>query len=490
MKMISIVLTIFTIGLAVNAQNQNDFEKYFIDKTMRLDYLRIGNADTQFVALDHTYRYGIWAGSRNHLLDNFNLGQNYAKIYDIKSGELIFSKGFGSLFNEYAATENGQMGVLRAFRESLLIPSPKDSVRMVLEARNQENLLVPVFSCLLDPNATNVIQREPNDADVEVINSYYSGDPHGKVDVAILSEGYTIGEKDKFMADLQKFSDIMFSQEPYKSRKTSFNIYGVFKPSEDSGIDEPRAGIFRNTVLSTTFNTLGSERYVMTEDNRAMRDIAAHVPYDAIYIMVNHSRYGGGGIYNLYCTFTADNQFQQYLFLHEFGHSFSALADEYYTSSVSYGELYLHDTEPIEPNITARGSLEKLKWGDLVIEGTKIPTPWEKKDFDKMDLAWQKRRTELNDLIANLKKSHATAAAISEAEETYIREDRAHSDKVDAYLAGSAFAGQVGAFEGAGYISEGMFRPMLDCIMFTKGFKPFCKVCDRAIQAIIEHYLE
>ena len=149
---------------------------------------------------------------------------------------------------------------------------------------------------------------------MKIKKSLYNGDPHQKVDVAILGEGYTIDEENKFNIDLKRFTDIFFDQEPYKSNKEKFNVYGVFKPSLDSGISEPRAGIFKNTTLSTTFNSMGSERYILTEDNKAMRDLAAYVPYDAIYIMINHSRYGGGGIYNLFCTFTVENQWHNIYF--------------------------------------------------------------------------------------------------------------------------------------------------------------------------------
>lgn len=485
----SFLLTICLIS-TVDVRAGELFDKFFQDKTLRIDYFRIGNADTQFVTLDHSYQYGIWAGSRSKLLDKFNRGQNYARIYDAKSGELIFSKGFGSFFDEYASGEDGLNGIMRAYHESLLIPSPKDTFRLVLEVRNKNNQMIPVYSSILDPKATAIIRREPADPDVEIIKSHESGDPHGKVDVVILGDGYAAGDREKFLKDLKDFTLIMFSQEPYKSRKNMFNIYGIFKPSVDSGIDEPRAAIFKNTVLSTTFNSLGSERYVMTEDNKAMRDLAAHVPYDAIYIMVNHKRYGGGGIYNLFCTFTSDNQFRKYLFIHEFGHSFGGLADEYYTSSVTYGDLYLRGVEPTEPNITIQTRRENLKWRDLVEQDTQIPTPWEKQDFDTMDLAWQERRRALNDRIAELKRTHASETEITAAENQYIREDREHSEKIDDYLAASAFVGKVGAFEGAGYISEGMYRPMLDCIMFTKGDKPFCKVCERATVEIIDHYTE
>jgi hypothetical protein len=267
-------------------------------------------------------------------------------------------------------------------------------------------------------------------------------------------------------------------------------VYGVLKPSVESGTDLPMHNIFKNTVLSTTFNSLGSERYLLTEDNKTMRDLAAYVPYDAIYIMVNHDRYGGGGIYNLFCTFTSDNQFQDYLFLHEFGHSFAGLADEYYTSDVSYNEFYPEGVEPVEPNITRLLDPQNIKWKNLTADKIELPTPWEKEDFDKMDLKWQAERRALNDKVSELTRSRADEKVIEKMKAEYDAKDREHAGVVDRYLKSSKFHGKVGAYEGAGYASKGLYRSMLDCIMFSKGTKPFCKVCESAIEKVINFYAE
>jgi hypothetical protein len=323
-----------------------------------------------------------------------------------------------------------------------------------------------------------------------VFESYTSGDPHSCVDIAIIGEGYKKEEMDKFRADLERFTRIFFEQEPYSSFKNSFNISGVLQPSLESGCDEPRHGIYKNTAVNATFNSLGSERYLLTEDNRSLRDVAAHVPYDALLIMVNHTRYGGGGIYNLYCTFTADNQWHSYLFLHEFGHSFTGLADEYYTSSVAYNEFYPKGVEPLESNITALLDTEKVKWKSSLTAGVEIPTPWEKPEFDEMDSAYQKVRQELNEKIARLKREGAPDEEIKKTERESEDLSKKHAGRIDAYLANSRFAGVVGAFEGAGYSSQGLFRPMLDCLMFTKGNKPFCKVCEQAVIRVIQYYSE
>ena len=327
------------------------------------------------------------------------------------------------------------------------------------------------------------------ESSVKVVKNKNNGDPHTRVDIAILGEGYTLNELDKFRNDFEKFTDIFFNFEPYKSYKNKFNFYGIFKPSEESGVDEPGANIFKKTALGLTFNSLGSERYLLTEDNKTVRDIASHVPYDALMIMVNHSRYGGGGIYNLFSTFTTDNQWHEYLFLHEFGHSFAGLADEYYTSDVAYNDFFHTDVEPVEPNITALINNE-VKWKELLSDGIEIPTLWEKDQFDSLDLKWQAERRALNDKIDDLKKNKVSESEITKAQNEYNLKDKQHSAEVDNFLHNSKYRGKVGAFEGAGYQFKGLFRPMIDCLMFSKGKKPFCKICEKAVKRMIKSYTE
>jgi hypothetical protein len=229
---------------------------------------------------------------------------------------------------------------------------------------------------------------------------------------------------------------------------------------------------------------------MLTEDNRAVRDVAANAPYDALVIMVNHERYGGGGIYNLFCTFTAHSDWADYLLLHEFGHSFAGLADEYYSSSVAYNDFYPRGREPEDPNITALLDPDNLKWRDLVAPGTEIPTPWEKETFDQEDEAYQKERKLLNETIAEASTSDASAEKIAELENNEARHAAIHAQWAKEYLKQSRWAGKVGAFEGAGYSSTGLYRPMLDCLMFSRGVQPFCPVCERAVVAMILRYSE
>jgi hypothetical protein len=463
------------------------FEERFVDATLRIDTFHTGNASEEVVTLDNVYRQGMWAGSQTHILEPFGFGGYLAKVLDPSSGTLLFSKGYDTYFGEYRTTPAAEKGVRRTYHESVLIPCPKGKVRFAIEARGRDGSLKEIFSTEIDPSAVTVL-RKPLDAGVTVEQAVRSGDPHSKVDVAILAEGYTAQEKGKFRADLARFVKTFLAQEPYASRKGSFNIYGVFKPSQDSGCDEPSWGSFKNTALNVTFDSLGSERYLLTEDNRHLRDLAAHVPYDVLLIMVNSPRYGGGGIYNLYCTFTADNYWSSYVFLHEFGHTFAALADEYYTSSVAYAEFFPKGVEPAAPNVTALLDPANLKWNALATLGTPIPTPWEKEDYDAMDLAYQKVREELNGKIAAAKRAGSPRVEVEKLQEESESLSRDHAAKIDVYLAKSAFVGHVGAFEGAGYATRGLYRPMVDCLMFTKGAKPFCKVCQQAVVRVTEYY--
>jgi hypothetical protein len=334
------------------------------------------------------------------------------------------------------------------------------------------------------------VLRKSLTSGVKVFELLKSGDPHVKADLAFIAEGYTLAEETKLRADLDRFVKVFLKQEPYGSLRDQFNLYGVWKPSDESGCDEPGHGSYKSTAVAATFDSLGSERYVLTEDNKALRDIAAHVPYDTLAIMINHKRYGGGGIYNAFCTFTVDNQWYEYLFTHEFGHSFTGLADEYYTSSVAYNEFYPVGVEPREANITALLDSANLKWKDLVTPGTAVPTPWEKEEFDKKDMAYQKIRGEINEKIAQMKRSGAPADEVARLEEESERMSKEQADWVDHYLASSKFAGKTGAFEGAGYAAKGLYRSAVDCLMFTKGAKPYCPVCEQAVRRMILFYTE
>ena len=436
-----------TAALMVQAhQLPKHFSSHFTNQTLRVDYYHTGNRDTDTISLDRMYRLGIWAGPVHELTDGFNNGQYYVKVMDAASGELIYSRGFNSYFYEYRTTDPAIRGVNRTFHETVYIPFPKKKVRLVLENRDKQLHLQTVFAQEIDPEK-DYFDTAPSTGHIQVKNLAQGGHPHNCVDIALVAEGYRLEDRAKLERDFARASEILFNREPYRSNKSRFNLYGVFPPSRDSGCDEPRQGKYRATAVEASFNALDLPRYLLVEDNRRLQNALSRVPFDVVIVMVNHERYGGGGIYNQYCVFTSDSRASAYLLLHEFGHSFAGLGDEYYSSQVSYNEFVPPGVEPLEPNVTALLDPPNLKWKEMVTPGTRIPTPWEKELYDQLPGA-----------------------------------------KRAAHLQRQEFQGVVGAFEGAMYASEGMYRPTIDCIMFSRNTLDYCPVCREAVMRMIFHY--
>jgi hypothetical protein len=278
----------------------------------------------------------------------------------------------------------------------------------------------------------------------------------------------------KFHRDVRRLLPALFAEEPFKSRRSDFNVRALDLPSATSGVNRPNAGAFRRTPISAEYNIFDSERYVLTFDNRALRDAASAAPYEFIEILVNEKTYGGGGIFNAQATASVDSAFSPYVFVHEFGHHFAALADEYYTSDVAYETGGAQKPEPWEPNVTALHDPAHLKWGDLVAAGTPLPTPWDKPAFEQHTAAIQQRRRDIRARNAPEREMDAL-----------FREQMAWDHE---FLGSMKHAAQVGAFEGAAYEAKGLYRPEADCIMFTRDPVGFCRVCRRAISRIIDLY--
>jgi hypothetical protein len=484
-----IIVLISIFFVAVGASAGESFEDSFEDATLRIDYHHTGNAEEEIVAIDRLYRQGAWAGPLTQLIDGFSFGGYRVQAHDPKSNALLFSRGFDSYFGEYRTTSAATAGTMRTYHESVLLPFPKQPLRVTLTALRRDGTSTQLLEIIVDPTSVD-IATEPPAADALVVETHIGGPPHKVLDIAILGEGYTREEIETFKTDLNRAAEVLLGHAPFNAHRSQISIRGVMVPSSERGCDEPTRGAFRSTALGATFNSLGSERYMLTEDNRAVRDIAANVPYDALVIMVNHDRYGGGGIYNLFCTFTAHSAWADYLLLHEFGHSFAGLADEYYSSSVAYNDFYPRGHEPEEANITALLDPEKLKWRDLVDPGTELPTPWEKEAYDREDAAYQDERKLLNETIAEASTSGAPAEKIAELEDDEARHAAIHAQWAQEFLARSRWVGTIGAFEGAGYSSTGLYRPALDCLMFSRRVQPFCQVCERAVEAMVLRYTE
>jgi hypothetical protein len=278
---------------------------------------------------------------------------------------------------------------------------------------------------------------------------------------------------EKFRKDAKHVNDVMFSTKPFKDRKKEFNVWTLEVESKESGIDIPDKNVWKDNALGSAYNTFGSARYVLTTENKILRTIAAAAPYDFLCILVNDSRYGGGGIYNLYTTTYTGEQTKgqewqtDYMYVHEFGHSFGGLGDEYYTSPTGYIDFYLPGVEPWEPNVTALNDKSSLKWKSLVTAGLEIPTPWEKTKYDSIEAV----RGKLDRL----------APDYYEKREPYYRAEMA-------ILKNPVLTGKVGAFEGCGYASKGLYRPSLDCRMFSLSLADFDPVCSASLERVIDFY--
>lgn len=490
MKNNKLLLLLVLIPVLLFSRQKVDFDKYFEDETLRLDYYHTGNDTSEIITLDHIYRYDTWAGNPDNCIDQFDNGKYYVKIYDRDSNALIFSRGYNTIFGEYQTTTPAMNGIKKTFHESVLIPCPKNPFFMVLESRDKNNLMRGIFNREIDPQMTGIIKEQP-DTDVRIYPALMNGHPHSKVDLAWIAEGYTEEEYETFKKDVDRLMKAFFSVQPFKDFKDKFNIYGVFKPSFQSGTDQPRQNIYKNTAINSSFNALNLRRYLLTEDNRTVKDLAAQVPCDAIIILVNHSRYGGGGIYNFYAITTVNNSFSKRVLVHEFGHSFAGLADEYYTSAVSYNEFYPPGVEPVEPNITALLDTANMKWKEYVSPDLEIPTEWGKQAIDSLEAAYGKMSTTMYGTIDSLTSCQADKENIDQVKNTWKQKlDSIKNEILAIEQEYSHLQGKVGAFEGAGYASEGLFRPELDCIMFSNRSQRFCRVCQEAIKKMILYYAD
>jgi hypothetical protein len=355
----------------------------------------------------------------------------------------------------------------------LRFPLVDRPARVVLKKRDRTNNFRDVWMFTVDPSDKFIERGVKSVGAGPLMRLHESGDPAQKLDLLILGDGYTAAERAKFERDARPLDATLFATAPFKGRARDINVWGLCPPAAESGISRPSQHIYRRSPIGTTYDAFDSERYILTFDNRALRDIASNAPYDTVEILVNSATYGGGGIFGLYSTVAADSAWAPYIFVHEFGHHIAGLADEYYTSDVAY--LPAADrVEPWEPNATALLDPATLKWKDLVAPGTPLPTPWPKEEFERYTKEIQARRRQIR--AANRPESEMDAL---------FREEQAHDT---ALLGSGPFAGKVGAFEGANYEARGYFRPQTDCLMFTRDPVPFCAVCQRAITTILDLY--
>jgi hypothetical protein len=466
---------VLALAAAVHAPAGSGFDSRFTGKTLRVDYFHSGIAKEEHVSLDGLRLEGDWPGSRVRLLDDTNLGKYLFEVIDLGTNQAIWSRGFSSIYGEWETTGEAGAGVWRTFHESMRFPEPRGRVQLVLKKRAADGSFREIYSTVADP-ASRFVDRSPVHAVGTVWSVFESGAPAIKVDLLILGDGYMAAETGKFHADVKRLTDALFATEPFKSHRSDFNVRAIDVPSPASGVTDPRTATWRRTPLGLAYNAFDSERYMLTFADQAVHEIAAQAPYDALVLLSNSRKYGGGGIYNLWNTAAVDSAESAYLLVHEFGHSFAGLGDEYYTSQVSYETFNPAGSEPWEPNVTALLDPQTVKWKNLVTLGTPIPTPWNQEDYDKIVLAYEKKRRELRE-----------KGAPEEQMEALFQEIR---EKTTPMLRAEKYFGRVGAFQGASYEAKGLYRPEADCIMFSRNPKIYCGVCAHAIEQAIGMFTE
>ena len=408
------------------------YDDWFTPEALRVDLFHTGTSVENSYALDEVVVEPVWPGTHRYLIDPFGYGTWRVRVFDAASRREIFRQGYATLFDEWTGTEEARAGFRRSMSESVRFPMPRKPVLVQLDHRNPGKDFHQVVTIPIDP-ASYMIDRARPFEGLEVKELGGDAPPDKAMDVLIVPEGYTVADRAKLEADLKRFARVFLSYEPWKSNQGRIHMRGVLAWSRQSGVTEPRKGIYRDTILGSTFNTFDSPRYLTVLHTKRLRQIASLAPYDTLFVMVNTSRYGGGGIYNQWSIFTSDNEYDDYLMLHEYGHHMGGLGDEYYTSSVASDEeaMYPRGTEPWEPNLTALldGTRQSAKWKSLIAPDTPVPTPDEPR-----------------------------------------------------------YAAVIGAFEGAGYKAKGLYRPARDCKMFHKGLVEFCAVCRRSLESMVRYY--
>ena len=414
--------------IAVASTRAQVFADHFADKTLRVDYIFNGNASGQAICLDGLSALPTWAGRKHHLAELPLQGNGQIVMRNAASGKTIYTTSFSSLFQEWLETDEAR-NVTKGFENTFLLPYPLQPVEIEITLLDPRRNVRASMKHIVHPNDV-LIEQKGNSHITPHKYLLHNDSPEKCIDVAILAEGYTLQEMQTFYEDADIACKSIFDHEPFKSMKKRFNVVAVASPSTDSGVSVPRLNEWKHTAFGSHFSTFYSDRYLTTSRVKAIHDALAGIPYEHIIILANTEEYGGGGIYNSYTLTTAHHPMFRPVVVHEFGHSFGGLADEYFYDNDVMTDTYPLDTEPWEQNISTQVDFA-AKWKDMLSENTPVPTP-------------------------------------AEVSENY----------------------PTGVYEGGGYSAKGIFRPAENCRMRTNEYPAFCPVCQRALRRIIEFYTE
>jgi len=419
------LLHLFLVLTVVSSAYASNFANYFTDKACRVDFQFTGNASNTTAYIQHIKEEPYWGGRRSNLDKFLNLGEYRFQVTDSASGKLLYIDGFSSLFFEWQTTDEAKH-TPKSMEQSIQFPFPRNAVKLIIEKRTGFDTWTTLLSVGFSPNDKLIARNTPVQVPVKEILK--SNSPDKAVDIVIIAEGYNAQQQDKFFADAQKLADNLFTHEPFIRHKSKINIHAVAAISVDSGITKPHENSWKNTAVGAHFYTFYEPRYLTSPNMFSIRNYAALVPYDAIYILANTTTYGGGGIYNFYALAASDSKrAKSEVIVHEFGHSFAGLGDEYFRDKPDVlDDMYNLKEEPWEPNITSLVNFD-AKWKKDLPKGTAIPTP----------------------VTEESKKQ------------------------------------PIGVFEGAGYRTKGLYRPSYDCRMRTNDAKSFCPVCEKAVERMI-----
>lgn len=395
-------------------------------RTLRVDYQFEGDAHHQSISLMELSSFKGWAGRTHHMNQVPVRGNGDITLCDARTDSVIYRQSFSTLFQEWLTTEEATR-VRRSFENVFLLPMPTDSAYVTVRLFSDKPRAQDVhLRHKVDPKDI-LIRRLDHMPVPEYKYLHRSGPSEEKIDVAILAEGYTEAEMPQFYQHAREAVDAILSHEPFHEMADRFNFVAVGTPSADSDVSIPLEGLWRNTAVSSHFSTFYSDRYLTTLHQRDMHNLLAGIPYEHIIILANTHTYGGGGIYNAYMLTTTHHAAFHPVVVHEFGHSFAGLADEYYYDD-QYENYYSSASEPWEQNLTTLKDFDS-KWKDMLPASTPVPTPPDVKHMDR-----------------------------------------------------------IGVYEGGGYMSHGVYRAFQDCRMKTNECKAFCPVCQRAIKRVIDFY--